>query len=179
MPVVEKSLEELLEEIEFEESARYDYIVPQEVPRRVLFTFISYLQELSSFLYRYKVEIENGTGYGDGHCPLFLALDNAFYRGNLEVEIYPITVKVFTGRMGLVIRIRDCGGGFDFKAVQEDFLQKKRYYQGSGAGFRAYNNNVASVSFEGNGSVINLMYKFGGLKLREQIDETYRQKHPL
>ena len=101
MPVVKKSLDEMLNEIEFEGLIRYDYIIPKETPRRVLFTFIGYLGELSSFLAGLGVEVANDTGYGDADCPLFFALDNAYYRGNLEQEEYPITVKVFSGGKGL------------------------------------------------------------------------------
>ncbi len=167
MPIVKKSLEEMLDEIGFESFARYDFLVPLEMHWKVLFTFDDYLGELSRFLNTFSIEITDGTGRGDGDCPTAAALSNAYSHGNKEQDEYAITVKVFTGKRGAVIRIRDSGEGFDFEETARKFESGERYFYYAGGGFRTYATAVAEVAFERKGSTVNLMYLFGGLTISQ------------
>ncbi len=112
-----------------------------------------------------------------------VALENAFYHGNRNNPMLPVSFKVFAGSAGQVVRIRDSGIGFDtdkitntLKRVEKrlgkpllstyegrDFLKAKdRYFMRSGGGFAFYHGAREAISFDNNGSSINILYLFDG-----------------
>jgi anti-sigma regulatory factor (Ser/Thr protein kinase) len=49
---------------------------------------------------------------------LYQALANAFRHAHHEDRLKPITVSVLLGRTGLIIRVSDCGRGFNVPRIK-------------------------------------------------------------
>lgn len=104
-----------------------------------------------------------------------LALENAFYHGNQNNPDLPVYFNVFEGENGLVLSIKDSGNGFDYRKVTEKakaFFEKvqgvrktydaagsEKYFQRWGTAFWGYIIYPVDVSFEDNGSRINLLFR--------------------
>ncbi|MBU3913614.1 MAG: ATP-binding protein [Nanoarchaeota archaeon] len=110
-----------------------------------------------------------------GPYVLSVALENAFYHGNQNNPALPVTVKTFQGTGGVVVRIRDSGSGFDFAKVTRQFkeVEKRKlmvyshpedvpkdlkYFSRRGRGFYAYEYSRPKISFENQGTVVNVLY---------------------
>lgn len=90
-----------------------------------------------------------------------MAIENAYVHGHKRDVSLPISLKIFKGTKGVVTRIRDSGKGFDHKKVQELFKKRKKYWNNiHGCGFRRYNEKDYLVSFENNGTTINILYYY-------------------
>ncbi|MFH1637415.1 MAG: hypothetical protein ABIB71_03250 [Candidatus Woesearchaeota archaeon] len=113
------------------------------------------------------------------HTPglMCLALENALCHGNQNNPELPVTLKAFKGKKGMVVRIRDSGIGFDYKSkiksvknlankayYLEDMHKRvgknDKYFSRLGTGLWFFQLNPAIVSFENNGTTVNIMYKF-------------------
>ena len=67
---------------------------------------------------------------------------------------------MFSGQKGIVVRIRDSGTGFDYEGVVKKFRNREKYFRYKGVGFQNFmSSKEFSVAFEGNGSIVNIMYK--------------------
>ena len=150
MVLSDHSLEQMLDMIEFKEMI-HEGIIKDEL-------YMDYRNRL------YELILEQGKPYANH---LFrsgrivgLGLENAYAHGNKGDESLPISIKVFEGIKGLVVRIRDSGEGFDFKKTQKKFENEEKYYNGFGGGFKRYNQKEYLVSFENKGTTINILYFF-------------------
>ncbi len=95
-----------------------------------------------------------------------LAIENALMRGHKGDNLLPLSVQVYAGKKGPVVRVEDSGPGFPFKeyiAMREegDFS----YRQGKGRGLSQFSMPSFQVSFENGGNVVNIM------SLYEEFDE--------
>ncbi len=162
MTLVNKTLSEMLDEIEYRGLMRYDILIPEENPE--LFQEVS----LVKGAHLQSVQIPNEE-YLDTLCSLMcpdkaiiddfrLALRETFYNsfeyGNRLDGSLPISVKIFDGVNGAVLRIRDSGDGFDFRERVENTGEKPKYF--GNKGFWNFAKESYSVSFEGDGSILNL-----------------------
>ena len=80
------------------------------------------------WLFRYELIGEKGI--------LAEALSNAFYHGHRKDPKLPIEVRIYHGQKGMVIRIHDCGTGFNVKKIHDYFVRGKIYFHSSDNGFR-------------------------------------------
>ncbi|MFH1173534.1 MAG: hypothetical protein V1725_00180 [archaeon] len=119
--------------------------------------------------------IRETVGGKHGSYILSMALENAFYHGNQNDPTLPVTIKAFQGIRGVVVRIRDSGVGFDFKKAVEQLKQiehqniplylhpeqvpeNMRFFSRKGRGFYAFMYSSPIISFEANGSAVNMLY---------------------
>ncbi|MCX8147353.1 MAG: hypothetical protein N3D84_02710 [Candidatus Woesearchaeota archaeon] len=174
MTITTKDLEKMLNEIKFNGEMYYELIMPLAAnglnvkgniisnnnhKRSNAFVVLQTIKKLREIINKYySLEFfNNSSKIFDSRCPLSTSIENAYNRGNLK-QSYPLSVKLFFGDNGFILRVRDSGNGFDFNETQRKYERKERYFCGGGAGFRSYNNSLAEVSFEGNGNIINIMY---------------------
>jgi hypothetical protein len=154
MTIVKKSFEKMLEEIDFKSWVRYDIISPSSHPElfRKVELFDESLKVRSKFRipnekYQRSIRTERRIDYE----LLNEIFYNCFGHGNNEEYWQPVSIKVFEGTKGCVMRIRDSGVGFDYeKALQQE------YRPGRGCGVYHYQKNYYEISFEGNGSILNV-----------------------
>lgn len=89
------------------------------------------------------------------------SLENAFLRGNEGVGYLPVSLTLFSGRKGKIVRIRDNGKGFDFKRkINQMRSGETDYYYGKGRGLKVMDRSWSVVSYESNGSIVNIMLGF-------------------
>lgn len=107
--------------------------------------------------------------------PIAMALENAFYHGNQENPELPVQFMAFEGETGIVASVKDSGDGFDFRNVIEKakacfekfdgkrytfmFQPDERYFQRWGTCFWAFMIYPVDVSFESNGSRVNMLFR--------------------
>ena len=169
MTIVSKSLTELLQEIEGQECIFEDTLNPEESPD----TFVDV-----SAIGGGSVRIPNGedrgelmkkispefkpTGYTWVAPPSYDScltemLINAFERGKP-----PVTIKLFRGQKGHVLRLEDSGEGFNHEElVAEMRAGSEEFYQRNGGGLRTFDRKPYQISYEGNGNVINMQILTG------------------
>ncbi|MBI4452456.1 hypothetical protein HY637_03440 [Candidatus Woesearchaeota archaeon] len=92
--------------------------------------------------------------------PVFLALENAFYRGTKVPFIHPVTIRYFSGGSGVIVQVNDHAAGFNFEEVLRKVGSGERYFKREGHGFRTYGMDHLEVSFQNNGAIVNIMYKW-------------------
>lgn len=155
MVLVNKSIDEMLEEIEFERMTYFE-VMPTYYHGRAYdgtcFSPTEHVIEPSGIgLSKYddRCDIEDCVGY---------ALENVWMHANNNQEFPEMSIKGFAGKRGIVIRIRDAGNGFDHAEIQRKYLAKEHYFRNYGVGFRHFNEAGIEVSFENNGTTINIMY---------------------
>ena len=87
------------------------------------------------------------------------ALSNAFCHGHHKNPAQPITVCIYLGQKGLIVRIMDNGEGFNIKSIIDNYSKGKNYYHMSGNGIRQM---IRTPSFEifytDQGKSFNLLY---------------------
>lgn len=104
-----------------------------------------------------------------------VALENAFYHGNRNNPGLPVYFTAFEGEKGVVLSIKDSGSGFDYREViarARAFFEKfggvrkaydaigfEKYFQRWGTAFWLYMEYPVDVSFEDNGTRVNLLFK--------------------
>jgi hypothetical protein len=159
MVFIKKSLTEMLEEIEFRGLGSFDYIVPNENkqinPGNGLIITEEYYHQLQE-------DLKNYVSVKRLPMSLVFAIENAYMRGNncsdnlrkINNGHLPIGIKSFYGKEGMVIRIRDSGKGFNFVNEIE-----KCNFRGEIHGMAMMDACLSEVSYEGNGSVVNIMIK--------------------
>ena len=162
------NLQHALVIIESPELIRDETVVPAEFPphpdcpyRRGYDWLYRYERQIVRFLapwlspYRYELIGEKGI--------LCEALSNAFCHGHQKDPQRPIDLKVFRGRKGLLIQIKDDGEGFYVKEVQDRYLRKKRYYNTAGNGFHLMASSAHfGIFYDRSGTAFHLLYLFDG-----------------
>ena len=157
----------MLDEIEFGRLIRYDYHIPAECPDRYCFCgerldildqsdpnyVVNIVKDLIPEL---REQVSDGGFYiADA---IELALENAFSRGNCLDTHLPVSVKVFSGRKGHVIRIRDSGMGFNYrKKIKQMRSKEYGYAKNFGQGLLALDEPGFEASYENRGSTLNIM----------------------
>lgn len=92
---------------------------------------------------------------------LYEALTNAFCHAHRKDPLKPITVGIHTGRIGLLVRVSDCGKGFNVQKVFKHYVKKKRYFSWVGSGIRLMALSPHfSVFYNQKGTTVNLLYLF-------------------
>lgn len=162
MVFVKKSLDSMLEEIEFSCFKRFDYIIPDEKLSWFICTKkyldIQNLDYVKSLMEDLLGEDEKYSRKDrDAICA---AIENALTRGNNKQIYLPISIKIFSGKSGGILRLRDCGPGFNFKRKINQMKSRIcRYFKGYGHGLKSLDKSNYEVSYEGNGNIINMMFK--------------------
>lgn len=154
---------------------RSDTIVPEDFPecadspyRKGYDWLYRYERTIAGYLepwlkpYRYELIGEKGI--------LCEALANAFSHGHGKNPEKAISLKVYLGTQGLVIRVSDSGKGFDVKSVIQGYLEKKVYYHTAGNGIRRMATSKRfGIFYDRSGSAFHMLYDFGqrfsGLKV--------------
>ncbi len=153
--------------IQSPELIRRDTIIPEDFPECPHSTYRAgydwlyrYERDIAGFLepwlkpYRYDLIGEKGL--------LCEALSNAFAHGHGKDPKKTITLEVFLGKQGVLVRINDSGKGFDVKRVFKSYLQKKIYYHTAGNGMHLMaTSNLFGIFYSAMGSTFNLLYAFG------------------
>jgi hypothetical protein len=169
MAIVNKPLTELLREIEGEECIFEDVLNPEQNPDT--FVDVSAIgggsvripsgEYRGELMKRISPEYKP-TGYtwvappGYDSC-LTEMLINAFERGKP-----PVTIKLFKGQKGHVLRIKDSGEGFAHEAlVAEMRAGSEDFYQRNGGGLRTFERKPYQISYESNGNIINMQILAG------------------
>ena len=164
MPIVNKSLTELLQEIEGTSCIFQETISPDSNPK--LFVDLATTDRGSTRIpdcqYRDKLMQIISPTYKPqrfkfvtppGYEPCLLeALTNAFERGKS-----PVTIKIFRGQRGHVLRLEDSGEGFNYeKCVAEMRSGGEKFYQRNGGGFKKFERRPYQISYEGRGNIFNM-----------------------
>lgn len=115
--------------------------------------------------YRYELIGEKGI--------LCEALANAFSHGHGKNPKRAISLRVYLGKRGLVVRISDSGKGFDVQSVIQGYLEKKIYYHTAGNGVRRMATSKRfGIFYDRSGSAFHMLYdfeqRFDGLKVWDQ-----------
>jgi hypothetical protein len=155
MTFLDKSLENMMNEIEFTKWIYFDYHAPEKYWSVVDGTYLTrWAKEILEIVPSQIYEKENK----DDETEMFiaLALENSLLRGHKNDLSQPISVKVFEGEKGYVVRIRDGGKGFPFKQY---IKEKNQHIEGNGQGLSTGRIIEHEVSYEGDGSIVNIMIK--------------------
>ena len=157
MVFVEKSLVDMVTEIEFRRMAREDILIPNERPD----VFVPDSEDSNQTIVSEEYIKSLGEFAARNFYALWELYINAQHRGNKSNPDLPIITKVFEGSRGTVMRIEDCGEGFDYK----DFIVKMRlgvrFFEGEGKGLRYSDRSKDLVSYEGDGNIVNVMSPLG------------------
>ena len=166
--LVNKTFEDMLEDIEFKDWTNYSMTTPKENPNLFFCTrgnhfvisekYLDYI--LNSIWENYRTKY---TGQmRDVRTILDEATLNAIGHGNKNQTDLPVSIKIFKGNKGYVVRIRDSGKGFDFENTLLKLRKGEKYFKGSGCGFCLfYDSRYCNVSYEGNGSIVNIQISMG------------------
>lgn len=201
MAFVDKTLEEMLREIQVRHTLRYDIIISSRDPKcpkewappanyeyvptpmdvrnekdatTVYITnYLGFDTELFETIRARRGEIERICSAPHIH-PIGYTLENAFYHGNQNNPDLPVYFMAFEGDKGIVVSIKDSGEGFDynktiekakacfkkFNGVRKTFSYDKdeRYFKRWGTCFWTYMAYPMDVSFEDNGTRVNLLF---------------------
>lgn len=165
MTLVNKTFEQMQEEIGFKKFSRYDNICPEKNPE--LFYRSSFEDNSNIFLPKsgYIRELLGPSRFSDYHEQLIHEiLLNAHQRAHNCNGSMNISIKVAEGSRGYILRFRDSGNGFDFKDKIKKMGLGEKYYEGEGCGLLNLTESDIEASYEGDGSILNVMIMNGGLK---------------
>lgn len=162
MTFVNKTLDVMLEEIKFEQITRDDTLIPEDNP----IEFVHHLGILcpdDRYIYALLNEVagEESKVTADYYGAIAFALENAFTRGNQGRWNLPVTLRVYSGQEGHVVRIADNGKGFNYRKKINQLRAGESYTVGNGYGMERLDGIDFEVSYEKRGSIINIMMKDG------------------
>lgn len=176
MTFTPKTLDRLLEEIQNAQCIYFDYWSAKEHPERHQIRIENNTTKYLDIQHSYLAEIINLIPSQTGVTPdnlmytvLTQAFENSLTRGNHKDTSRYLSLKLFAGTEGCIFRIRDSGNGFPYRAYIE--LMHKNdltYRQGMGMGLIVMDFPQYEVSYEGNGSIINILFKQGYCPERSQ-----------
>ncbi len=161
MVFVNKSLPEMLAEINCDLGSSVDYVLTAEDSSKTHF-----VESLKGKMTSDK-ELELLAGDQDVFGLVTSAIENSYARGYLG-SFKPVLVEYFFGNNGVVAQVTDNGIGFDVDSVVEAFkegTQKKGvHYKSFGIGLRGMNNsscevNITSSAKNPSGTTVTIMYK--------------------
>lgn len=172
MTLINKSFEQMLEEIDFEKFIRHDNVCPEKNPEKfrrgqdVNDSFMPHTEYIEEIKKQMKDIIEpNKVYYPSEYPPGVLTkvieetMLNMYERANDCTDWLNMSVKLAQGSKGYVLRFRDSGKGFNFKEKVKRMKKGKKYSQRKGCGLKILNNGIIESSFEGNGNIVNIMIK--------------------
>ncbi len=98
---------------------------------------------------------------------LHQALRNAFCHAHRRDPLLPISIQVLLGSQGLIIRVNDCGKGFNVQKVYKHYRKKRRYLSSVGNGIRLMAASSRYGAFYNQkGTAFHLLYPF-----KKKLDE--------
>lgn len=137
---VDKSIDQMLEEIEFQQMGEYQIIQGSGTDGSNIVYATDALYNAHPFLNEHSFLIEE-------------LIANAILRGNNRDPFVTASAKVLLGDKGWVLRIRDSGSGFNVKRVL-----KNGEFQYNGTGLYALKvTSGIQFNFENNGNTLNIM----------------------
>jgi hypothetical protein len=156
MTFVNESLDEMLRKIRCKRVERDEVLVPSEN------SLIFYPSIHDSKM----IMIANHYIWGLGefarrkYDPIFELYSNALNRGNNGDWDLPFRTIVFGGTnssRGTVLRIEDCGDGFDYRDIISNFEKGKIICKNKGNGIeQCYGHTEIYISYEGKGNIVNV-----------------------
>ncbi len=175
MTFINKTIDRMLEEIACREFPFFAYWSPVEEParqnRRESWG-MPYLNIEPSFTTELFSHIPPESGVLPDQLlagAVELAIENSLTRGHLCEEQYHLSVKLFSGSGGIVIRIVDSGEGFPFKQyIRERHRGDMSHVQGQGTGGIILSYPVFEVAYEGKGNIVNIMALSGYSRERSE-----------
>jgi len=100
---------------------------------------------------------ESSTPYFFLFHTLLSAIDNAALHGNKRKKGTAVSVTIFGKNDSYLFRIEDQGPGFKFRERIDQFNEgDENYYTNGGCGFIAFDLYDHTVSYEGEGNIINI-----------------------
>jgi len=189
MVCVNKTLDQMLEEIGNPHKIRSDTIVPSDylLDSSLQDSYTQYADryrwlgryetELASFLRTLDLPVNISLGVRGhmdnmgylGTCgewdPLSLAFENAFGRGHNYNYALPINLEIYLGDKGIIFTVTDSGTGFDFWEIVQKKRKGQTYFRTGGYGFFIYDlpfDDNDNIPFEVSkeGNSIIIMYSF-------------------
>jgi hypothetical protein len=153
------TLERMFGIIDGSDCAYYDTIFPQESPEKCSFTVVDDDAWVNlSDTYRKELSDVVGFDLEMPISPVFLATENAFTRGNCLWALSPVSIKIFQGSSGHVMRICDSGAGFDYlEQIRNLQAGEPIAYRGCGKGLKAFHMSPLTFSYEGCGNIVNIL----------------------
>ena len=113
------------------------------------------VRQLEPWLKPYRYELIGEKGI------LAEALSNAFYHGHRKNPKLPIEVRLYKGTKGIMIRIHDCGTGFNVKKIHANYLKGKTYFHTAGNGFRLMADSKRfGIFYNSLGTTFHMIYLF-------------------
>lgn len=89
------------------------------------------------------------------------AMSNAFGHAHHRNTLKPITVRFLLGSQGLMIRVTDCGKGFNVQKLFKHYHKKRRYLTSVGNGIRLMAASPQyGVFYNQKGTAFHLIYLF-------------------
>lgn len=139
---VNKGIDTMLDEIGFKELGVYDFVDGEPLLPGIFLCSMNLVSE-HPFLGKYECLINEMMGNG------------AFWGNNGDAYL-ALTVKVFVGEKGWIVRIRDSGTGFSVNDVVHNGI-----YQGGGKGLALLRNlSELEFNYEDQGSTLNIQGKY-------------------
>lgn len=164
--LIKLSIYEGLSQISYPELVLDETVIPSQCPPNPNSPYtpdyewlFGYERKLCNFLnpwmanFRYELIGEKGI--------LCEALSNAFSHAHQKDPTIPIIIRVYEGRKGLLIRIKDCGKGFNVDDIIEGYVKGKIYYHTAGNGIKNIMNSSFTIFYTDRGTAFNLLYFFG------------------
>ncbi|MBU0457228.1 MAG: hypothetical protein ABH824_02855 [Nanoarchaeota archaeon] len=114
--------------------------------------------ELNDFIFkRLKISARKNTQIWDA---ISLGLENAFWRGNKNNPQLEVIVRIFLGKNGKIIQIKDSGNGFDYVKKIKLLKSGGNYASGLGRGLKALNKvDSISAGYQGKGNILNIVVR--------------------
>jgi anti-sigma regulatory factor (Ser/Thr protein kinase) len=89
------------------------------------------------------------------------ALVNAFCHAHHRNTLKPINVRFMMGDQGLIIRVSDCGKGFNVQKIYRQYRKKRRYLTSVGNGIRSMAASIQYGTFyNDSGTAFYLIFPF-------------------
>jgi hypothetical protein len=89
------------------------------------------------------------------------ALANAFCHAHHRNTLKPIKVRFMLGDQGLIIRVSDCGKGFNVQKIYRQYRKKRRYLTSVGNGIRSMAASIQYGTFyNDSGTAFYLLFPF-------------------
>src|SRR3989344_4894936 len=167
---VQESIDTLLEKLEQPQLVYYDFTAGVSIgealqhPHDDFRFWINSPNKPLKDLYCFIAESK----YHFLHEPIFEMVANSVRHGNSgSIRNAPngdplksLSIKVFEGNNGVVVRVRNEGTGFDYQAVLQKINLGNRHSQNvlGGNGLRMLAQPYLFISYEDKGRAINLLY---------------------
>jgi hypothetical protein len=78
---------------------------------------------------------------------------NSFERGE-----QPVFIKLYQGKNGSILKIRDSGQGFDLEKKLEQMKNGEKYFKRQGCGLKSFQENKNIIFYQGKNNIVNFVY---------------------